>query len=153
MGRRRQHSSKYIYCVVGVVISSLAWGAILLQLHAGDPATEKHLFRRIRPKFVQESQPSSPSPTSREDKWQDEVRQLHLDPNEPIRIDRQDEFLRRNGPTLSAHEIDVRRVNAVERGEDDKRAVQRGYDANAFNQVVSDRIGFRRDVPDTRNIL
>ena len=37
------------------------------------------------------------------------------------------------------------------KNDDDIRKKEYGYEKFAFNLLVSDRIGYRRDIPDTRN--
>lgn len=62
-----------------------------------------------------------------------------------LKVDNLDERLKRD-----SGELDTKLIGLI-RNEEDVERREMGYSQHAFNELVSERIGFFREVPDTRD--
>ena len=67
-------------------------------------------------------------------------------------LERRDDIGGNYGLGVSANADDPSFIGLV-RSEEDKRIRYVGYNRHAFNELISNRIGFHRSVPDTRHEL
>lgn len=76
------------------------------------------------------------------DKYETRGRGRHLQNNSPI-----DDFERE-----MAQEKDISTLGLI-RNSDDQRVRETGYEKHAFNELISNRLGFHRQIEDTRHKL